>query len=246
MTSTNLYNIIKLRLAKAVPTSVIRCGDGEAILLNGFNDKEKLEWLFKRQLGYIPAVPEIIQIRNNLIEAYRYADIIGMPENKRPGLNEYWYRCQELLEKEIGALPLTTTNDFHNEWLETGMFHELLKGKPELYYASCHELTEQLSNITGGDVYGLHITGEQTFFSGREINHFPDQFNGIKKAIEGFDLKGKLFIYGAGIVGKIYGKFAAQRGAVALDLGNVFDLLAGFKTRGKGRGKGVTDNTYKL
>ena len=93
MTSTDLYNIIKLRLAKSVPTSVIRCGDGEAILLNGFNDKEKLEWLFKRQLGYIPAVPEIFQIRNNLIEAYRSADIIGMPESKRTGLNEYWYRC---------------------------------------------------------------------------------------------------------------------------------------------------------
>lgn len=246
MTSIELYDIAKDHLQQKEPLFVCRCGDGEGILLNGFNDKEKLEWLFKRQLGYIPAVPEIIQIRQNLIEAYKAADVVGMPENKREGLNEYWYKCHELLEKEVGILPPTTTVDFHNEWLTSGRFHELLKGQSELIYASCHDLVEKFSNITGGNVKGLHITGEQTFFPGREINHFPDQFNGIKKAIEGFDLKGKLFIYGAGIVGKIYGKFAAERGAVALDLGNVFDLLAGFKTRGKGRGVGVTDNTHKL
>lgn len=245
MTSSELYQLTIDHLACQERFFVCRCGDGEAILLNGFNDKEKLQWLFKRQLGYMPELKEVEQIKQNLICAYKDADVIGMPENKRPNLNEYWYKCYELLEKELVVLPPTTTVDFHNEWLDHGKIHELLKGREVLYYVSCHELSEKLSEISGGDVYGLHISGEQTFFPG-ESKHYPDQFNKIKRWIQSIDMRGQLFIYGAGIVGKIYGMWAAQQGAVALDIGNVFDLLAGFKTRGQGRGQGVKYEKYKL
>lgn len=245
MTPAQLYTIVSECLATGKPFFAPRLGDGEAILLNGHNDQEKLHWLFRRQLGYVPEPKEIEEIQENLIDAYEVADVIGVPQHKREGLNEYWYKANDLLEKAIDKMPPTTTNDYHNEWLSDGTLDKLLSSIEKLFYISCH-LINFSNKIKGNVIEGFLIDGERAFFPGKPSIHYPEQFNQIKKGIASKDMTGSLFIYGAGIVGKIYGKWAKEQGAVALDLGNVFDLLAGFKTRGEGRGVGKTDETYKL
>jgi hypothetical protein len=45
------------------------------------------------------------------------------------------------------------------------------------------------------------------------------------------DLRGTLVLVGAGLCGKIYCNVAKMNGAVAVDLGSVFDVLAGLATR---------------
>jgi hypothetical protein len=45
------------------------------------------------------------------------------------------------------------------------------------------------------------------------------------------DLRGKLVLVGAGLFGKVYCHTARQHGAVAIDLGSAFDILAGLNTR---------------
>jgi hypothetical protein len=247
MTPAQLYTIVSDCLVTGKPFFAPRLGDGEAILLNGYNDQEKLHWLFRRQLGYVPEPKEIEEIQENLIDAYESADVIGVPQHKRAGLNEYWYKANDLLEKAIDKMPPTTTNDYHNEWLSDGTLDKLLTGPSLIYYVSCHDLSSRLF-----DKYGISVTskviidGEKAFFPGQPSRHYPKQFNQVKEWIAAHNMRGRLFIYGAGIVGKIYGKWAKEQGAVALDLGNVFDCWAGYKTRGEGRGVGKTDETYKL
>jgi hypothetical protein len=60
------------------------------------------------------------------------------------------------------------------------------------------------------------------------------------------DCNNSLCLVGAGVVGKIYNIWFKRRGGVSLDIGSIFDLWAGRKTRGKDRGIDVIDNTYKL
>lgn len=248
MTPAQLYTIVSDCLVTGKPFFAPRLGDGEAILLNGYNDQEKLHWLFRRQLGYVPEPKEIEEIQENLIDAYESADVIGVPQHKREGLNEYWYKANDLLEKAIDKMPLTTTNDYHSEWLSDGTLDKLFMDVLDIYVVSCHNLTRRLmQKYKLAEVHSIAIPGERLFFPNhRRGAHYPEKFNEVRDWIDTKEMSNCLFIYGAGIVGKIYGKWAKEQGAVALDLGNVFDCWAGYKTRGEGRGVGKTDETYKL
>lgn len=250
MTSPDLYNIITSRLSKKEPTSVCRIGDGEAVILNGYNDQPKLEWVFKRQLGYMPEFAHVKIIQQNLIKAYKDADYIGVPENKREGLNEYWYRCMDILGENIGDLnnKQLTSVDFHNNWLSAGLFDELLSGIDTLIYISCRDLDDRFKEKFGiKNIHSFHIAPEMKFtpdYSGPV--HFPSQYEAIKKWIDTVPVKGNLCLVGGGVVGKIYNTWFKERGGVSLDAGNCFDAWAGLVTRGKDRGVGVIDETYKL
>lgn len=249
MTNNELFYTIQYLLADKQPVSVVRCGDGEAIILNGFKDQSKLEWVFKRQLGYMPEREQIESIRQNLIRAYKYADYIGMPENKREGLNEYWYKCKDILEKSVDlSRKKITSVDFHNDWLTAGYFDRLLSGVKDLCYISCRNLDEAFKRkYRIKNIHSFHIAPEMKFtpdYKGPQ--HFPDQFNQIEKWMDSIPAAGTLCLVGAGVVGKVYNSWFKARGGVALDVGNVFDLFAGLSTRGKTRGVGIKNETYKL
>lgn len=247
MTSPQL---IKLRISKNIPTSVVRIGDGEAIVLNGYKDESKLEWVFKRQLGYMPKPEEVKIIQQNLITAYTDADYIGVPENKREGLNEYWYKCLNILEENIGDLNSKNlcSVDFHNNWLTDGLFDELLTGVETLCYISCRNLDEQFKERFGiKNVHSFIIAPEMKFTPDyKGLQHFPTQFQMIAQWMLTIPVKGNLCLVGAGIVGKCYNSWFKTLGGISLDIGNVFDAWQGLVTRGKNRGVGVIDNTYKL
>lgn len=60
--------------------------------------------------------------------------------------------------------------------------------------------------------------------------HYPATYRRVMETLRG-DLRGVLVLVGAGLFGKIYCHQAQQSGAVAVDLGSGFDLLAGQRTR---------------
>jgi hypothetical protein len=61
-------------------------------------------------------------------------------------------------------------------------------------------------------------------------SHYPTRYKEIITALR-TDLRGTLVLIGAGVFGKKYCATAKQNGAVALDLGSAFDLLADKITR---------------
>jgi hypothetical protein len=62
-------------------------------------------------------------------------------------------------------------------------------------------------------------------------SHFSKVFPIVRQELDQKDLRGKLVLVGAGLFGKVYCHTAKQRGAVAVDLGSAFDVLAGLETR---------------
>lgn len=228
------------------PMSVIRCGDGEAMLLAG--DDSKVEWLMKRQLGYVPSPEHIEQIRLNLITSYKEADIIGLPFGKRPGLSDYWYKCYEILSGHIDmTLKKTTSIDFHTDWLVSGYYDKLLTDLDSLCYISCRSLDERFKQRYGiKNVYSFIIAPEAKFTSGYDGEvHYPNQFKMLMQFVKTVPA-GTLCLVGAGVIGKIYNVWLKEAGCLSIDIGCVFDHWAGKLTRGVDRGLDKEDKTYEL
>ncbi|MBL7738697.1 MAG: hypothetical protein JNK14_05720 [Chitinophagaceae bacterium] len=228
------------------PMSVIRCGDGEAIMIAGI--QAEVEWLLKRQLGYIPSPDHIEQIRHNLITAYKEADIIGLPFNKREGLSDYWYRCYDILDRHMNMGEKKTTSiDFHTDWLVAGVYEKLLNGLDSLCYISCRNLDDRFKHRYGiKNIHSFIIAPEAKFTSGYDGEvHYPNQFEKVMQFIKTIP-PDTLCLVGAGVVGKIYNVWLKEAGCLSLDIGCVFDFWAGKLTRGVDRGLDKKDKTYEL
>lgn len=237
------------------PFLALRYGDGEAILLKN-KDKTAIEHIFFRQLNEIPVKANVDKIRNNLIETLNNADLIGIPTKYHLRIGGYWTESLDIM-KEFCLVKTTNFGsiDFHYEFLrkwetKESCYDKLLANTKELFIISCRDLAKGFSkrfNIENVTI--LQVPPEMMFeekkFVGKK--HYPDRFQEICQIIENLgDLKGKLLLYGAGFVGKIYGLNWKNRGGVAVDIGSVFDVLAGKNTRGQGCGPTSLIQEYKI
>lgn len=249
-----MFPEIQSRIKDKTPTSIVRYGDGEAVILNGFNDVNSLKSVLKRQLGEVPPINDIESIRHNLITAYKKADIIGIPVSNRFMDNKetYWYKAFGILNDAVGIDVLQqkqfTSIDFHSHFLDNGYWHKLLNGIDTLCYISCRDLDEAFKiryNIT--NVYSFIIAPEMKFTTGYDgEKHYPDQFKKIFRWATKVPVEGSVCLVGAGFVGKIYNQWFKEHGGISIDAGCAFDSWAGKVTRGAGRGSDVYDDQYKL
>jgi hypothetical protein len=240
-----LFMNVLQKLKNKEPFSCVRAGDGEAVILNAFNDIPNFTRVLVRQLGYCPSVQHAEEIRTNLIAAYQDADIIGMPTQRHIDKGGYWAKAAD----EAGKYDCPkTTIDFHNEWLTEGLFTPLLTGIENICYISCRNLDDRFKEVFGiKNVHSFHIAPEAMFTSGyKGLRHFPDQFDRIRRWVNKVPVEGSLCLVGAGFTGKIYNSWFKERGGISLDIGNIFDAWYGRCTRGPNRGLDAEDNTYKL
>lgn len=247
MNSDELFQHIINCLDTKEPQSILRCGDGESFVLNGKNDPDNLKYVINRQLGFLPSVTVMMEIRDRLIEAFENCDIIGIPVKNRflEDPNSSWSKVKPILEKYV---PNKTYSDidFHSHFLDRGYFKELFKKIDKLFYISCRDISKQLENRYRLKVNAFHIAPEMKFSVDYKGKSHLEQIPEVKKWISEQDCEGELCLFGAGVIGKIYGNWFRDQGGIAVDVGSVMDSWGGFKTRGVGRGAGVIDNTFKL
>lgn len=242
------------RLQSGHPVSLIRCGDGEGIVLNsqaGIQELDKCnQAVMRRQMGYYPSYMDIKAIRNNLIDAYSHADIIGMPMHKQK-TNSNWTDVYRILDENV---PVHTQDicsiDVHYDFLTAGYFDKLITGQHTLNYISCRNLDSQFMQHWDLTVCnGFWIAPEAKFTSGYEGDvHYPTQFNKVQRWMDVVKADLRILLVGAGVIGKIYCNWWRDRGGIAFDIGSVFDEWAGLVTRGDGKGLDVinSDTRFKL
>ena len=243
MTAHDILN----RLASKEPVSIIRCGDGEKILLESNEDLPKqrrcLDSVMKRQMGYEPPLSHMEEIRENLIEAYNGADIIGVPMHKNiEELSSHWKDVEITLDKYCpNHTKQLCSIDVHYDMLNAGLFDILLTGELALSYISCRQIEEKMmARWSIGQVNGYHIAPEAKFTSGYDgPKHYPDQFIKVQRWMDKVCQPGMLLLVGAGVIGKIYCNWWRDRGGAAFDIGSIFDEWAGKVTRGPERGLDV-------
>lgn len=226
-------------LQETEPVSIIRCGDGEGIVLNGYDNTNDYMAVLKRQLGYYPPIDHGMEIHNNLIEAYSKADIIGIPKHKNlESLSAHWRSVVDTLDKFV---PARTGNvcsmDIHYDFLQAGYFDTLLQGQEVVNYIGCRQLEQKMMEKWGiNQVNGFHISPERKFtttYVGED--HYPTQFNKVQRWMDVVGAEGRILLVGAGFVGKIYCNWWRDRGGKAFDIGSIMDEWAGAVTRGPER-----------
>lgn len=246
--SIDIHNLIQSHLQRSEPLSIVRAGDGESIVLNGYSDVPALKTVYKRQLGETPTIEGHEEIRNGLIHAYDTADIIGVPTQREKHVQGYWGRVKGMLSCHTDQNALFASIDFPYNFLTDNLFEPLLRDINTVCYVSCRNIDEQLKERFGvKHVISYIIAPEKKFTSGYEgAKHYPTQFHEIKKWISKMPVQGNLCLFGAGVIGKVYGAWFKEHGGIAVDIGSVFDSFAGFVTRGPDRGLDKEDLTYKL
>jgi hypothetical protein len=247
--------LLKSHLIKRTPVSLLRVGDGEGNVLgltrgtihpdqlNAFNAK------FRSQIGMTLRENEAQVLCEKVREALCSANCLGFRLDSAKSENEVI--SGHLADGQIGAaLGVLYARTFLHEELLSGRFSDKVITSMWVHYA----LIPYVRDIMDAAPAVIVITGraqlEPHFESrlGKRLRSFiavPPQ--GYRPATEGdthyrnafprvldalrADLQGTLVLVGAGFLGKLYCDAAKNNGAVALDFGAAFDILAGISTR---------------
>lgn len=219
------------------PVSLIRCGDGEKIVLDGFDNYVNYNAILKRQLGFSPSIDEAQQIRNNLITAISQCDILGVPRHKNlEKMGNHWRKVEETIDNMCkNVTKVRCSLDIHYDILEYDEYHRMLNRRP-LAYIGCRDLVAGfMKRYMTSRVDWYEIAPEAKFTSYDGLPHYPDQFNKVEKWMGQIKPNGRILLVGAGVIGKIYCNWWRDRGGQAMDVGSVMDEWAGRVTRGPDR-----------
>jgi len=249
LTAEEILSVLKI----GRPVSIIRAGDGEKLLLESNNSIQAyqlcMQSVIKRQLGFEPVMTEVYEMRDNLVKAYKAADIIGVPMQKNlSSLNKHWQDVEKTIKPYANPTAKYCSTDVAYDLLYSGGFDEWLTGKKDLVYIGCRDLDEQIRDrFKILRVHSYIIPPEAKFTNGYEGEpHYPYHYHKMEWWLNAAPCKGNPCLVGAGAIGKIYTNWMRDRGGVAIDVGAVMDLWAGRATRGEKRGLNAIDETYKL
>lgn len=220
--------------------SLIRIGDGDALILGWRSHRRnpKIWPVVQRQLltwfgRYDFSHRELDQMRSLLCRAASRADILGIPELTDRGL---WSEARKQIDQANLVQPNHTivTHNCHLELHCTGGLQRICSAADRITLVTCRsQLVDRLKSLTGKQVDLIEVPAEtrteSRAYGRRDTRHWERHPEFRRRC---FAIKTGLVLVGAGLLGKIYTTDAARGGAVALDIGSVFDGWAGLCTRG--------------
>lgn len=245
-------------LGTSSPLSMIRIGDGEGNVLGllASDDDKELKWfnaIFYVQDAQLLPMAAAKSFSQELLFAANDADIIGFRAfHPVQDTSEIQAIRRTIDRGDVrGALGIIRASQFAKSAVESCVFQNAVITSAWVYLGLLEHLDRLLENassviiITGRPeleaVFVEKLKKRLTAFLAVPIEmtaqtlpdrpfHYPKRFEEIIEALQ-TDLRGSLVLVGAGIFGKIYCATAKRSGAVALDLGSGFDILAGKFTR---------------
>lgn len=231
--------------------SFIRLGDGEGTLLNSNIDNEitaDLKHMLRTWWGNDNIDTESLrEMQKGLLEAVHSADVLGTPdlvhqlsdfniEDNR--LCRAYRKLNELVSQNSEKCFLSA---YANHTLfKNGSLDKIIKN-PNLSICLISGHSEENLSRYFRTKYSVNVEAyyeipsehkflEKFGYSSNEV-HFPEVYNRICSELMEADLRGKLFLIGAGVLGKYYCHLIKLSGGIALDLGSVFDYMLGHDTR---------------
>lgn len=170
--------------------------------------------------------------------AVRNSSLLGVPvlshiTNRKLGILENSTFVHLRDKSLLGNIPLTDVN-IHLKLFSKDEFGGFLKSLPKVFLITCRKsvvkiLEEQLDI----NVQLISIPGEYKFATNHE-SHYYDCFDNVLSQIEEKINPGDVVLVGAGILGKIYCNQVKKMNGIGIDIGSLFDAIAGEQTRGNG------------
>ena len=240
------------------PLLMVRIGEGEGNLLRFalHPDEFELKWVnaaFLIHDNQTRPIEDAKRLSRELSELLASADIIGLRAFGPIPTDVQIRKISQAIDRKNlrGALGMIEALQYGDRALKNGAFRSTVLTSAWVHLGLLEHLDVLLDNAPRVVV----ITGRhelETLFSEKLKNrlaaflpipvqasdqssperpfHYPTRYNEIIAALR-TDLRGTLVLAGAGIFGKKYCATARQNGAVALDLGSAFDILADKITR---------------
>ncbi|WP_452011839.1 GT-D fold domain-containing protein [Azospirillum largimobile] len=233
------------------PFSLIRLGDGEARIM-GYPTHSS--WLSVSEMMKVwfghPFFSDtaIQQIQLDLKAACLTADILGLPDPAAVSEADRSdsFKAATLYAREFGYLPeapVLTSPGVHVALEAHKAYERLFSGLDEVVLITSRDVAATVANR-----FSIHTVTpflippemqysdlsaaaklEQTLLT----PHFPTRYLEVAAFIGDHVRRrpGVPVLVGAGILGKIYCCWAKSVGAIGIDIGSVFDLWAGLRTR---------------
>ena len=251
---------IRNRIIGGIPTSMIRLGDGEGVLLGSLhpsNDDSKIDIRKFQRLWWGEEILDDSDLQvlvADLYQAIMGADMVGVPGWNRIIRDLHSFRGRPRNEGGRGILHTHNairkvaqqhTKSLTSKWITSAhlpmdlnywnLFDYIFKGLKSCTIISSHSgLPAILSERFGfEEVQVIRLPGEYKYLSDREKKNYRPPFPlRHKEILQSLDGKtGGLFLVAAGILGKMYCQRIKEMGGIALDIGALVDYWHGRKTR---------------
>ncbi len=240
LTAFEVYLRVASASARRSSLSVVRLGDGEGALLGypsqtSFGDVNRFLRIWLRT----DEVPRqaLVEFINELKDAIRHADIVGLPRRAQTQASPLWAAVQKsVLADRLDTGWEATDTAAHRLLQHALLYRKLLQGRDFIGLITPRRVADRLGRLFSIDhVNWYGVRGEGGEPGDISIAHFPDGFERIRDRLQ-VPYPGALFLVGAGPFGVVYCNWIKQRGGVALDIGSIFDSWAGVGRIGRGAG----------
>jgi glycosyltransferase GT-like protein len=245
---------MKRALERQEPLSLVRVGNGEGNAISLVEEPasdpifQGFDFEFVSQNGMSIGIEEAVSFSKKVVDAIKSADIQGYRIERvdegalarqclatlalSPALGITYARAlfyRQLCDEK------TKGTWFTNAWIHFDLIDHLNElfdsAKRVFVMTGRHELEGKLRDQLGSRLYRFARVPVQGYVpQSRSDSHF-EQFEEMRSLIRRDVQPGTLVLIGAGLFGKIYCQDAKDSGAVAIDMGSAFDLLAGVATR---------------
>ncbi|WP_342148372.1 hypothetical protein [Methylorubrum sp. SB2] len=240
-------------LSRGIPYSVVRLGDGEGRVLGYpayFDQNRVLSEVLYYQFGPQSIRNEIdgsgrwlheliTELGDLLRLGIDTADRVGLPvagffegheRGVTSGMAAYGYATHFAFGRcpRLGPEEAVGTDVFQQLARMPAFFPGIAKAARSVTTIGPWDLSGELRAALGIErVSHIGVPGHYTWSPDKGLGQFPVLYKQIAAAIQARgDLRGQLFLVGAGLLGKYYCALIKRQGGVALDIGSVFDSWA--------------------
>lgn len=238
----SITNKIEKAVKDKTPLSMVRLGDGEfTIIRYPLSAMEKEcrarihRWFDASQLS----TKQIRVIRNQIHSACVDANILGVPSlRERIKMNKW--RGFEPICKNLGILTKGKVY-YHFYKVQAIDYQRILQHVDEVTCITCRNIPLQMQKHFNLQSVRMITIPPETFLFNKKMKrhnknvtgkkHYPNMYTKIIKHLQSEDLTGRVFLIGAGGLGKSYCMHVKKAGGIALDIGALFDGWAGLYTR---------------
>jgi hypothetical protein len=240
MTTEEFYDTLIEHLNDKKALLHLRVGDGEAKFLNFPINSYESKFVQTKQINKLLNTFEFEDSKKKLSDAICRADILGTPNSNEETKSDWIY--VPIVLNELKKRNDWTCEKYCNMWinrhlLERKLLHKLLLKINSLVIISGRDvkdaLLEKYKNIENIEYY--LIPPEQNYEKEVDKNisiNTLKVLDEIATDLKKEDRRGQLLLYGTGVFGKYLAQVFTEAGGVSLDLGSVFDILAGRAHRG--------------
>lgn len=238
------------------PFLLIRIGDGELSLIDPIVPTSLKENMYCVHLGYVPDNNTDRMLSSNLIRAITGGDYIGVCT--KSNMSGLWKSSYEALQRCIPTFGQILQNKrlcdmvFHhrlNKVSEIHLLRNIIHASKKVVIISSRDVVREMSRyfeIDAANIQLLSIPGEHKYeeSTNSDSKLIWTEYDKIIAEIKAEPRSCQLCLFGTGMAAKDLGLVFKEAGGVALDMGSVFDMWYGKKTRGEGKGKTAYTTPY--